>query len=242
MLVLSRKNKESIRLPELNISIEILQVKGKSVRVGIDAPLEVTVVRGELANQTTKRISSAGLSAHDFRNKLNSFSVGISLCKKLIENGEVERAESRLQMLLDDFESDETNAPGQVAKPTRALLVEDSDNEREMLAGFLRLHGYVVDTVADGVEAISYLESNSKPDFILMDIRMPRMNGTETIEKIRTNAEFDDVKIFAVSGTPASQAGLDEQEKSVSKWFHKPLQPAKLVRTIDSIFSNSLAK
>jgi CheY-like chemotaxis protein len=100
----------------------------------------------------------------------------------------------------------------------------------------------VVDTVADGAEAISYLEANSKPDFILMDIRMPRMNGTEAIEKIRTNTEFDDVKIFAVSGTPAEQSGLDTQAKSVAKWFHKPLQPAKLVRTIDSIFSNALAK
>ena len=224
MLVLSRKNKESIRLPELNISIEILQVKGKSVRVGIDAPLEVTVVRGELANQTTKRISPAGLSAHDFRNKLNSFSVGISLCKKLIECGEIKMAEDRLQVLLDEFESDQPEEKPQTARPTRAL------------------HGYVVDTVADGAEAISYLEANSKPDFILMDIRMPRMNGTEAIEKIRTNTEFDDVKIFAVSGTPAEQSGLDTQAKSVAKWFHKPLQPAKLVRTIDSIFSNALAK
>lgn len=152
------------------------------------------------------------------------------------------RADEKLQKILDEFETDALSPAEDTARPKHALVVDDADNEREMLAGFLRLHGYTVDTVVDGVEAIAYLESHTKPDFILMDIRMPRMNGAEAIEKIRLNNEYDDVKIFAVSGTPASQSGLAEESKSVAKWFHKPLQPAKLVRTIDSIFSNALSK
>ena len=48
MLVLSRRTKETIRFPELDITIEILQIKGSNVRVGIDAPIEISILRGEL--------------------------------------------------------------------------------------------------------------------------------------------------------------------------------------------------
>lgn len=48
MLVLSRQTNDSIFFPELNISIEILQIKGKTIRIGIDAPSEFRVIRGEL--------------------------------------------------------------------------------------------------------------------------------------------------------------------------------------------------
>ena len=48
MLVLSRQTNDSIFFPELNISIEILQIKGKTIRIGIDAPSEFRIIRGEL--------------------------------------------------------------------------------------------------------------------------------------------------------------------------------------------------
>ena len=48
MLVLSRRVEDSIVFPDLGIFIEILHLKGKSVRVGVDAPIEVKVLRGEL--------------------------------------------------------------------------------------------------------------------------------------------------------------------------------------------------
>ncbi len=45
MLVLSRRATDTIRLPELDVTIEVLNVRGKSVRVGIDAPVEIKVLR-----------------------------------------------------------------------------------------------------------------------------------------------------------------------------------------------------
>ena len=48
MLVLSRKVKQTISLPNLGIEFEILQIKGGTVRVGIKAPRDIRVVRGEL--------------------------------------------------------------------------------------------------------------------------------------------------------------------------------------------------
>ena len=51
MLVLSRKKDEKVLLPNLNITIQVLEIKGKSVRIGISAPKEHRVLRGELVEQ-----------------------------------------------------------------------------------------------------------------------------------------------------------------------------------------------
>ena len=105
-----------------------------------------------------------------------------------------------------------------------------------MLAGFLRLHGYAVDTVPDGLAAMDYLESNPRPDFIMMDIRMPKMSGTELVKQIRQNPAFDLVKLFAISGESPKQAELSLEENRIAKWFQKPLQPADLVSEINQEF------
>ena len=56
MLVLSRKVQDSIVLPDLGIAIQILQVRGKCVRIGIEAPIEIKVVRGELLQEDDREL------------------------------------------------------------------------------------------------------------------------------------------------------------------------------------------
>ena len=241
MLVLSRRANDTIVLPELNVTIEILQLKGKHVRVGVDAPVEIKVLRGEIADSEEPKqnvvstISLTGDSEHEVRNKLNSLSVALAFSKKLLEHGKINLAAAKLDETIEQLQ-----APDDAATPSdsrcRALLVEDMENEREMLAGFLRLHGYIVDTVPDGLAALDYLESNPRPDFIMMDIRMPNMNGTELIKQIRQNPTFDAVKLFAISGESQTQVELDMQANRVAKWFQKPLQPAELVSEINHEF------
>jgi len=52
MLVLSRKQDEEIVFPELGISVRIIRTKGNQVRLGIEAPSDVRILRGELAFET----------------------------------------------------------------------------------------------------------------------------------------------------------------------------------------------
>jgi carbon storage regulator CsrA len=51
MLVLSRRPKERVTFPELNIAVEVLEIKGDRVRLGFEAPDFVTILRGEIAGQ-----------------------------------------------------------------------------------------------------------------------------------------------------------------------------------------------
>lgn len=68
----------------------------------------------------------------------------------------------------------------------RILLVEDDKNIQRLLEEELQEDGYSIDVVSDGKEALSYLEGKNgkKPDLIILDLRMPKMNGFETMGHI----------------------------------------------------------
>ena len=247
MLVLTRKLNETIQFPELDISVNILSMGNAKVRIGIDAPLEIKVIRGELARQESMDENPRSLrlksdSEHALRNILNDLKVATSLTKKLIENGKTGFAATVLNNALNELgsgsvEDIEIESPSSFTScKARALLVEDVTNEREMLAGFLRLHGYQTDTVGDGLDCLDYIDTNDAPDFILMDMNLPRLHGADTIRKLRESPHCDDIKIYAVSGDSPESAGIDTQANRIENWFQKPLEPQVLILELDQQF------
>jgi carbon storage regulator CsrA len=243
MLVLSRKEDEKVRFPGLGITVQILRVKGSRVRLGVDAPMEVRIIRDELEDERSDGLPSRTHVIrlpqdlrHEIRNELNALSIGLHMFKQEMEEGYSEDAEATFDKLVEHLERIGSNqvlsregAWSSGGRESTALLVEDEANEREMLAGFLRMHGYQVTTAADGLEAMDYLESNEKPSVVLIDMRMPRCDGPTTIRRIRENPAFDGVKIFAISGSTAEENSLDAEEEGVNRWFMKPLNPKSLV-------------
>jgi CheY-like chemotaxis protein len=177
-----------------------------------------------------------GKSRHQLRNELNSLSIALHLFKQEVDAGYHQDAQATFEKLVEHIErlGAEQPATNQACRAEKdvestALLVEDQPNEREMLAGFLRLHGYQVATAANGLEAIEHLESNEKPSVVLIDMRMPRCDGPTTIRRIRENPAFDAVKIFAISGSTPEENRMDAKKEGVDGWFMKPLNPKSLV-------------
>ena len=90
MLVLSRREDDKIVFPNLGITVEVLRIAGRSVRLGVKAPANVRVLRHELAE--TKRgvvrvssstdIAAGPISDHGLRNRLNKATIGLSLVQK----------------------------------------------------------------------------------------------------------------------------------------------------------------
>lgn len=69
---------------------------------------------------------------------------------------------------------------------SRVLVVEDSQSQREMIGKLLQENGFEVMTVGDGVEAVEAVKQ-SKPDLIVLDIVMPRMNGYEVCRLLKAD-------------------------------------------------------
>jgi CheY-like chemotaxis protein len=82
-------------------------------------------------------------------------------------------------------------------KPT-ILLVEDYPETRTMLRQWLERKGYRLVEAADGQEALD-LAPLAHPDLILMDLRLPEMNGIAATRRLRENPELKDVPVIALS-------------------------------------------
>lgn len=252
MLVLSRGASEEIRFPKLGISVKVVRVEGKRVRLGIDAPREIEVLRGELApfatqlDGTTAAADSVhGASArsdaeHRFRNRLNSARLSLELAAKQIERGLHDDAMDELSRSLHAFDSieadlDTSGASDQPTAPIlpRALLVEDDANERELLAGYLSLSGFEVDTASDGLGALVQLSRCKPPSVVLLDMNMPKLNGRSTLHRIRGQETLRKIRVIAVSGMRPEQAGVEIGPQGVDYWFQKPIDPQALVAEIE---------
>ena len=255
MLVVSRKQNQSVVFPALGIRVDILRISGRTVSVGIEAPREVKILRDELATAGVADVSpqvpsdSAAKEMHALRNRMNKANLAMKLLHKQLAAGLVEDAEESLAIALQAFDQMEKTIASQDITPSlapldfgasavgskrkRALLVEDDPNERMLLASYLRASGFEVDTVEDGQAALEYLTA-SKPDAVVMDMEMPRLNGVECVKEIRSDGQFDEMKLFVVSGMDPNAANLPTGDRGVQRWFQKPLSPDELVRELSA--------
>ena len=83
-----------------------------------------------------------------------------------------------------------------VAKSAKKiLLVEDNNEVRELLALFMKRLGYNVFEAATGLEAID-LAATEQPDLIVMDLRLPEMNGAEATAHLKANPSTRDIPVL----------------------------------------------
>jgi carbon storage regulator CsrA len=245
MLVLSRRPNEKILFPNLGITVQVLRSNGNVTRLGIEAPQDVRIIREEISDQQPptampERPMHAPSSElrHAIRNRLNTAVLGLHLLHRKLEMGQLQDTEAAVMKVIHELQGLDSEMGPLIQSPAendslvprrRALLVDDSRNESELMAGYLRTFDYEVDIANDGLEAIAYLEAHQKPDVVLLDMQMPRLNGPETICRIRANRAFDGIRVFAVSGLSAEQAGVEIGPAGVDRWFTKPIKPNELV-------------
>jgi carbon storage regulator CsrA len=236
MLVLSRRLNEKIQLPTLGVTVEVRGITRNAVRLGIDAPPSIAVVRDEIAPAIANvQASRLNTTNHQLRNRFHAASLAAHLAQKQLRCGMTKEAEATLDEALREFNSLDQElatakaSPLQTRKAIRTLLVEDDCNESALLAGFLRLNGFNVATASDGRDALDYLQSHDRPDVVLLDMRMPRCDGPTTIAAIRGNANYAGLKVFAVSGSDPNDCSLPLGPRGVDRWFTKPLNPVRLV-------------
>lgn len=247
MLIISRKTSDKISFPQIGITVHFIRVQGGAAKVGVDAPRDIVIVRDEAADDTqaAAKIREQWLRLpkevrHEIRNELHAVSVGLHLLREQYRAGLVAEADDTFHLVqdslsrLDQHQVLQRSEQGTKAKPLpgTVLLVEDDENEREMLAGFLRLQGFSVVAVRDGDEALDYLSEHDTPAVVLADMRMPHCDGGTMIRKVRTDARHATARIFAISGSTPEENDLQIGNKGVDRWFKKPLNPQFLLEAI----------
>jgi|SRR3989344_1304157 len=93
------------------------------------------------------------------------------------------------------------------------LLVDDDANLREIIKAKLEAGGFVVIEAKDGEDGVNKAKNN-KPDLILMDVQMPKMNGIEALSKIKADPDTSQAKVLFLTNygeANTSDAPLDDK-------------------------------
>jgi CheY-like chemotaxis protein len=115
----------------------------------------------------------------------------------------------------------------------KVLVVEDNINNQYVARGLLTKHGYAVNVVGDGREAVRAHERESF-DLVLMDIQMPDMDGFEATRRIRAREKFTDEHTPIIAMTAHAMTGDREKclEAGMDGYVAKPIRPAELAAAI----------
>jgi chemosensory pili system protein ChpA (sensor histidine kinase/response regulator) len=148
--------------------------------------------------------------------------------------------DGRIVLILDIAALVRTGAPVvelKKAAPTPtddrplALVVDDSITVRRVTERFLQRNGMRAVTAKDGLDAISVI-SEHKPDIILLDIEMPRMDGYEFASHVRNDPRVADVPIIMVTSRVGDKHRARAIELGVNDYLGKPYQDAELLEAM----------
>src|SRR4051794_9158246 len=124
--------------------------------------------------------------------------------------------------------------------PKAVLIVEDHQDVRTTLAWLLRMERFRVGTAADGREALDVLREGPLPDLIVLDLRMPVMDGWEFLACKRRDPRQAGIPVVVCSG---SSERLDRSSfPEVIGYKDKPAHPAELVSLLRSVLDETAAK
>lgn len=114
----------------------------------------------------------------------------------------------------------------------KILLVDDERDIVEFLEYNLIQEGFEVISAFDGKEALEKLKS--KPDLIILDVLMPKMDGFETCEKIRSIKEFKKTPIIFLTAKSAEVDEIKGLNLGADDFIRKPISPKKLIARVKS--------
>jgi CheY-like chemotaxis protein len=119
-------------------------------------------------------------------------------------------------------------------KAFQVLVVDDNTENLSVVVSFLRLAGFETVEATNGKEAIEKFEENL-PDLVLMDLRMPVMNGYEAIRQIRSTERERLVPIIAISANLLEDEEAKLQSTDIQGYIHKPFRDGELYGTIGKV-------
>jgi excisionase family DNA binding protein len=126
-------------------------------------------------------------------------------------------------------------------KAVRILVIEDDESFREFLKDALEeFSGYELKETVDGMKG-ALLVGTWMPDLIILDIRMPNMNGIEFLRMLRENPNTSEVKVIVASAHLSPETRRDVENLDADIILEKPVRLARLVAAIQQLIKLKLS-
>ena len=143
--------------------------------------------------------------------------------------------EQGLEALLDGSAARDDGAPKNAtsapAQRSRVLLADDNADLRSYIARLLVERGYEVTTVADGEAALAAARS-AKPDLLVTDVMMPRLDGFGLLRAVRNDADLRDLPVIMLSARAGEDAKVEGLDAGADDYLTKPFSARELLARV----------
>jgi PAS domain S-box-containing protein len=129
--------------------------------------------------------------------------------------------------------SDPTGTRANTVRGVRILVVDDNHDSADSLSAFLRLAGNEVHCAYDGIEALETADQH-RPEVVLLDIGMPRLNGEDTCRRLRSKPWGAGLTMIALTGWGQEEDRRRTLEAGFDAHLIKPIDPADVMMLIQS--------
>ena len=107
----------------------------------------------------------------------------------------------------------------------KILIADDEEDILEIVADRLEFYGFEVQTARDGVECLEAID-RQVPDLLLLDIRMPRLDGLEVLARLQQTRP--ELPVVVISASTERQVAEDTLSRGAVDYLLKPFEPAEL--------------
>jgi len=137
------------------------------------------------------------------------------------------------KLLPDDSESHNARKPS--VMPARILVAEDHSDARELITIVLEEEGFEVIGVEDGQAALDAIRAK-RPDLVITDIQMPKLDGIDLIKALRGLPELISIPILVMT---ANHSGVikDALDAGATAAAHKPIELDSMIRLIKTLLT-----
>lgn len=119
----------------------------------------------------------------------------------------------------------------------KILVVDDERHIVRLVEVNLQRAGYDVVTAYDGVEALEKVKAD-KPDMIVLDVMMPRMDGFEVLQNLQADPECSEIPVIMLTAKAQDADIFKGWQSGVSSYLTKPFNPRELLTFVERIFQS----
>ncbi len=124
---------------------------------------------------------------------------------------------------------------GSRAAPARVLVVDDGAEARDLYCECLAYDGFFADAAEDGPDGLSKAVS-LRPDLIVLDYSMPRMDGGEVLRRLKSDERTRAIPVIMLTAMP--ELVRDSVKLDCAAFLEKPCQPDRLMQTISAVLDD----
>ena len=224
-------------LDRCNLGMLTLAVEDTGIGIARDRQEQIFVAFTQSDGQINRKYGGTGLGLAIVRRLVELLGGKVELTSQLGHGSRFTFHFPNIKVINDTNEPIRNNLVHEDLSQfslNKVLIADDVASNRELIKGYFANTNCHLLSASDGREALK-LAKEQRPDLILLDVRMPYLNGSQVARSLKLSPETKDIPIVIVTATSGNSNQVDLEE-ICQGYLHKPVSRSQLVEVLRSIF------